>query len=655
MSYISFVKGQLINLEFSLGRELVRSNRSGGYSSTTIAGCNTRKYHGLLVVPQPWFDHDNHVLLSSIDETIIQHDEQFNFGVRMYPNGVFDPRGHKYLREFYAEPIPRLIYRVGGVVLSKEMIFAENESRILIKYTLLDAHSRTILRLKPFLAFRNVHQLSKANINLNNKFEDAQNGKSWQLYSGYSRLYFQLSKECEYTHIPDWYYNVEYIREKERGFPSHEDLFVPGFFEVELKKGESVIVSAGLEEKQPTTFNRQFSAESNKRTPRNNFENCLINSAEQFIVRDKKKAEIMAGFPWFGTWGRDTFIALPGLTLLRGAEADFKAVIDTALSNMQGPLFPNIGHNNKPDYSSVDAPLWFFWSMQQYTILKGNHSEIWKTYKKKFQLILNGYKQGTDFNIKMNDNGLIYAGGTGMALTWMDVVSNGKPVTPRTGLAVEINALWYNAVCFAVELAGKAGDKAFVNEWKSWPEKIKTSFVATFWDSTKGYLADYVNDTEVNWTVRPNMLFAVSLPYSPLNDDMQIQVLNKVKSELLTERGLRSLTPTDENYVGNLTGNQLERDQAYHQGTVFPWLIGPFCEAWLKLHGKSGVSLVDEIYHGFESTLLEAGIGNISEVYDGNPPHDPRGGISQAWNVAALLTVRKMLDDMSENTNNSIK
>jgi len=426
-------------------------------------------------------------------------------------------------------------------------------------------------------------------------------------------------------------------------------LFVPGFFEVSLKKGESIIVSAGLEEKMPNTFRRLFASESSKRTPRNNFENCLINSAEQFIVKNKKKTEIMAGFPWFGTWGRDTFIALPGITLLRNADADFKVVIDTALNNMQGPLFPNIGHDNKSDYSSADAPLWFFWSMQQYTILRGQQNEIWKSYKKKFQLILQGYKQGTDFNIKMQENGLIYAGGTGMALTWMDVICQGKPVTPRTGLAVEINALWYNAICFALELAEKAGDKAFLNEWKAWPEKIKAAFVETFWNSKKGYLADCVDGDNIDWTVRPNMLFAVSFPYSPLDDDIQNKVLNKVKSELLTERGLRSLSPTDVNYNGELTGNQLERDRAYHQGTVFPWLISPFCAAWLKLHGKSGVSLVEEIYHGFEPALLEAGIGNISEVYDGDPPHDPRGGISQAWNVAALMTIKKMLDDMNDN------
>ncbi len=650
MSYISFIKSQLVNLEFALDRELVRSNRSGGYASTTIAGCNTRKYHGLLVVPQPWFDHDNHVLLSSVDETIIQHNEQFNFGVRMYPNGVYNPKGHKYLREFTTEPIPKLIYRVGGVVLSKEIIFAENESRVLLRYTLIDAHSRTLLRLKPFLAFRNVHQLSKANIDLNNKYEDIENGKSWQMYGGYSRLFFQLSKKSEYTHCPDWYYDVVYIREQERGFSAQEDLFVPGFFEVELKKGESVVVSAGLEASKPSAFNRRFTIESEKRTPRNNFENCLINSAEQFIVRGKKRAEIMAGFPWFGTWGRDTFIALPGITLLRNAESDFKAVIDTALSAMRGPLFPNIDKDNKSDFSSADAPLWFFWSMQQYARYKGETNDIWKQYKKKFETILQGFRQGTDFNIHMAENSLIYAGGTGMALTWMDVVSHGKPVTARSGYAVEINALWYNAVCFALEMANKAGDKAFVKEWAPFPNQIKKAFIETFWNDKQGYLADYVFENRQNWAVRPNMLFAVALDYSPLSDDMQNKVLNKVRAELLTERGIRSLSPKDPAYHGVMVGNQEERDQAYHQGTAFPWLLAPFCTAWIRLHGKGGISFVEEIYRSFEPVMFEAGIGNISEVYDGDPPHDPHGGISQAWNVAALLTMRSLLVDASNDS-----
>jgi predicted glycogen debranching enzyme len=644
MSYISFEKTQLINLQFALSRELLRANRSGAYSSTTIAGCNTRKSHGLLVVPQPWLDHNNHVLLSSIDETIIQHNEEFNFGVRMYPNGTYNPKGHKYLRSFTAEPIPKITYRVGGVVLTKEILFAVNEPRIMIRYTLEEAHSKTTLRLKPFLAFRNVHQLTRANIDANIKYEPCQKGVSWQMYNGYSRVHFQISKDTEYTHVPDWYYNIEYLREKELGLPHQEDLFVPGFFELDLKKGESIIVSAGLDEIKPETLNRLFNSEIKKRIPRNNFENCLLNSAEQFLVKSKNKTEIMAGFPWFGTWGRDTFIALPGVTLSRGDETSFKAVIDTMISTMKGPLFPNIGKNNQPDYESVDSPLWFFWCLQQYSLLKNNHVEIWKKYKKVLLTILEGYREGTDYNIKMLENGLITAGGPGMALTWMDVFNNGKPITPRSGMAVEVNALWYNSVCYALELAESAGDNYFVNEWKFWPEIIKTSFIETFWDEKKKYLADFVFEDVKDWTIRPNMLLAASLPFSPLSEEMKNAVLKRVKSELLTERGLRSLTPTHPLYKGVYAGNQTERHLAYHQGSVFPWLTSHFCEAWLNLHGKSGLSLVEEIYANFEPAIFEGGLGSVSEIFDGDPPHESRGGISQAWSISALIRIKELIE-----------
>lgn len=651
MSYISFEKSQLINLEFSLSRELLRSNRSGAYSSTTIAGCNTRKYHGLLVVPQPWLDHNNHVLLSSIDETIIQHKEEFNFGLRMYPNNVHNPKGHKYLRAFTAEPIPKITYRVGGVVLSKEMLFTQNESRIIIKYTLEDAHSQTILRLKPFLAFRNVHQLSKANIDANNRYEAHANGISWQMYHGYSRLYIQLSKDNEYTHVPDWYYNIEYVRDRELGLPYQEDLYAPGFFEVEIKKGESIYVSAGLDEVKPESLKRYYNTEVARRVPRDNFENCLINAAEQFLVKTKGRTEIMAGFPWFGTWGRDTFIGLPGITLSRGDETNFKAVLDTMIATMRGPLFPNIGRNNQPDYESVDAPLWFFWCLQQFALHSGQKTSIWKKYKKPMLTVLEGYKQGTDYNIKMLDNGLIYAGAKGLALTWMDVFTNGKPVTPRTGLAVEVNALWYNAVCFALELAAEAKDKKFLSEWSHIPELMKGAFNEIFWNDKKAYLADVAEGDWLDWTIRPNMLLAVSLPYTMLDEEKQNAVLTKIKANLLTERGLRTLSPTDANYKGVLIGSQTERDQAYHQGTVFPWLFAHFAEAWLRLHGKSGLSLIEELYAGFEPAMLEAGLGTISEVFDGDPPHESRGAISQAWSVAALINIKRLIDQYKTNKN----
>lgn len=638
MSYIFFEKSQLVNLEFALQHELLRSNRAGGYSSTTIAGCNTRKYHGLLVVPQPWLDQDNHVLLSALDESIIQHNEAFNFGLRMYPNGNYEPKGHKYLREFTADPIPKLTYRVGGVVLTKEMLFAEADSRILIKYSLLEAHSKTTLRLKPFLAFRNVHELTRANHDANTRYEAIKNGARWQMYQGYSPLYFQLSKANEYTHVPDWYFNVEYIREKERGFDYQEDLFAPGFFEIPLKKGESVIVSAGLEEKEPERFKQQFSAEIKKRTPRNSYENCLNNAAEQFIVKSTSKTALMAGFPWFGTWGRDTFIALPGITLTRGDEKSFKAVIDTMIQSMQGPLFPNFNRRNPEAFAAVDAPLWFFWTLQQYHSISGkSKSAIWKTYGSTLSKILDHYRQGTVYNIHMLENGLIYAGENDHALTWMDVISHGKAITPRDGLAIEVNALWYNAIEMALDFAKAAGDKNFIDSYESLPEKIKHSFKEVFWDKENSRMADVVKDNQKDYSVRPNMLFAVSLPYSPLDDETKAFVLNTVRSELLTPRGIRSLSPKNPKYKGLLWGNQDERDHAYHQGTAFPWLIDHFAEAWLKLYGNSAIPFIEELFHNFEEVMFEGGLGSVSEVYDGDPPHEGRGAISQAWSVAALL------------------
>ena len=318
MSYINFDKNQLVNLEYSLSRELLRSNRAGSYASSTIVNCNTRKYHGILVVPQPGIDNENHVLISSLDETVIQREAEFNLGIHKYPGGIFNPKGHKYIRDFTTDPFPKLTYRVGGVLLTKEMVFIHNEDRMIIKYTLEDAHSPTKIRIKPFLAFRNVHHLSKENIFADKKFEKVSGGIKVRMYHGYSELFLQISKENEYIHAPDWYYNIIYQEELERGYEYMEDLYVPGFFEFEIKKGESVYLSAGTSEMIPSGIRKAFNAEQKMRVPRDNFENCLINAAQQFIVNRGNKTEIIAGFPWFGRWGRDTFIALPGLTMVNG-------------------------------------------------------------------------------------------------------------------------------------------------------------------------------------------------------------------------------------------------------------------------------------------------------------------------------------------------
>jgi len=644
MAYINFEKEQLINLNFSLDREFLRSNRAGSFASSTVIFCNTRKYHGMLICPLEYLDGEKHVLLSSLDETIIQHEKEFHIGSRKYPE-EYHPLGHKYLKEFNAEPIPTHIYRVGGVVLKKEIILAQEEQRILFKYTLLEAHSKTRIRFQPYLAFRQIHKLSKANMDANTKYDKVQNGVKVKLYNGYPFLYLQTNKKAEYIHAPDWYYNIEYIEEKKRGYECTEDLMAIGFFEMSLKKGESIIFSAGTSEIEPSKMKIRFNAELKKRTPRDSFENNLENSAQQFVVKNNNDFHIVAGFPWFGVWGRDSFIALSGLSLARKDYKTIKNVLITMSKELRNGLFPNMGLGESADVNSVDAPLWFIWAIQKYVYQINSFAGIWKTFGKKIIEILSAYKKGTHYGIKMCDNSLIYAGIKGKALTWMDAIVDGKAVTPRIGYDVEINALWYNAVNFALEAAKKSRDKEFVDQWSEYPDKIKESFMEIFWNEEKGYLADYVDENGPNWDVRPNQVIAASMPFSILTPAYAQKMLKVVENELLTPKGLRTLSPKNIAYKGRYEGDQKQRDAAYHQGTVWPWLVGHFVEAYLKIHGKSGIRFAERIYNNFEEDMFEGGLGTISEIYDGDPPHKHRGAISQAWSVAEVLRIKCLIDE----------
>ncbi len=633
MSYIHFDKTQLINLNYSLDREIIRTNRSGTYTSTTIIGCNTRKYHGLLVVPQPQIDAQNHVMLSTVHETVIQHGASFNLGISKFP-GNYSPRGHKYLEDFDSEPIPKLTYRVGGVLLQKELILDTNRDRLMIKYTLLEAHSPTKIRIAPFLAFRGYHDLSKANTIINKKFEKVPHGAMFRLYEVYDPLYLQLNKKCEFVPAPDWYYNIEYIQERERGYDYQEDLYVPGYFEFEIKKGESVIFSAGLTEADPKTRQAAFDKEIARRTPRNNFENCLKNSAAQFIRLRDGDTRVIAGYPWFGWWGRDTFVASPGLTLAVGENQTFLDIMDTMSKDLHGALFPNVGSGVMSNMNSMDAPLWYFWSLQQYIFFTGDTKTVKDRYLSKLKGIIDGYRAGTDFNIHALDNGLIYGGQEGIALTWMDAVTPNGPVTPRTGCPVEIQALWYNALCFYYELTKD-------EEIATFAAVVRESFEREFWSSEYGYLADVVDGQETDWSIRPNMVFATSLPYTMLSENQNDMILEIVKSKLLTTRGLRSLSPDDPGYKGYYFGNQINRDLAYHNGTVWAWPLGHFVEGYVKLHGKSALNFVQKIIKEFDGVMTQYGIGTVAEIYDGDPPHRPKGAVSQAWSVAELL---RMMD-----------
>jgi predicted glycogen debranching enzyme len=645
MSYIKFDKSQVVNLEYSLAREVLRTNRAGSYTSTTIVDCNTRKYHGLLVCPVDQLGGDRFVLLSSLDITILNNDKSFNIGIRKYGGDYFSPKGHKYIEDFESDT--SRIYRVGGVILKQERLLVHYEEQFLIRFTILEASEPMRIQLRPFLAFRNVHQLTHANLFADRTVEKIENGVRARMYDGFPYLNMQFSTRAEFIPVPDWYLGVEYIEEQRRGYDYQEDLFTPGFFEFKAKAGDIIVFSASTKEEKTAGLKTKFTKSTSVKIPRDSFRNCLRNAAQQFVEKRGGNTFIIAGYPWFGSWGRDTFISLPGIALARHKLQLYRQVLNTQVGRIKDGLFPNMGDAN-PAFNSIDAPLWFFWSLQQY-ILQGG-TDCWERYGEAAKSILNAFRYGTAFNIHMRDNGLIYADAPGKALTWMDAVVNGIPVTQRRGYAVEINALWYNAVNFAVEMATAAKDRKFVKEYDKLPLTIKTSFLDLFWNEDKGYLADYVNDDEgKNFFVRPNMVIAVSLPYSMLEKDQMKKILDVADKELVTVRGLRTLSPSNSLYKGVCAGNQEKRDNAYHQGTVWPWLLGPFCEGWLRVHGKSGVQKVKKLIFGLEEVMSEHGITTISEIYDGDPPHAPRGAISQAWSVGEVLRIIDLLETQYAN------
>lgn len=638
MSYLKFDKTVMINLEESLTREILRTNRTGAYHCTTVVDCNTRKYHGLLVMPVPELDDDNHVLLSSLDETVIQHGAEFNLGLHKYQGDNFSPKGHKYIREFSCDTVPRTLYRVGGVILSKEKVFSLYENRIMIKYTLEDAHSPTTLRFRPFLAFRSVNALTQENGNVNRSFEEVPNGIKTCMYAGYPDLYMQFNKAAKFVFEPYWYNGIEYTKEQERGYPYKEDLYVPGYFEVPIKKGESIIFSAGDTAVNTRRLKSYYETEVAARTPRTSFFNCLKNSAQQFYFRPKENdAYLLAGYPWFKVRARDLFVSVPGCSLSISDPVRFEKILATAMPAIRnfmatGAFDPVIREIDEPD-----VMLWAIWAIQQYAKSQGIEKAR-ALYADFVAEIIEYIRQQKHPLLKVTENGLVFADGKDKAITWMNSTSGGHPVVPRSGYIVEFNALWYNALCFFAEIDGeKAGaeiDNLIHSIDKSFPEVFVNGY---------NYLFDYVNGAYVDWSVRPNMIFAVAFDYSPLSRMQKRAVVDIVTKELLTPKGLRSLSPKSEGYKPYYVGSQAERDWAYHQGTAWPWLFGAYLEAYLRVFGKSGVSFVERMLISMEEEMSLHCVGTIPELFDGNPPFTGRGAISFAMNVAAILRVVDLL------------
>ena len=646
MSYLRLEKAVMTNLQESLRRELLRTNRSGAYSSSTLVDCNTRKYHGLLVVPVPELDDENHVLLSSLDCTVIQHGAEFNLGLHKYQGNNFSPNGHKYIREFDASLVPTTTYRVGGVILKKEVIFQHYEDRILIRYTLVEAHSATTLRFRPFLAFRSVRQFTHENMTASREYHEIDGGIKTCMYAGYPDLYMQFSKKNEFVFQPDWYRGVEYPKEQERGYASNEDLYVPGYFEMPIKKGESIVFSGSTSQIKSSSLKKLFDEEVADRKPRDNFYHCLVTAAHQFHNRQPNDDRyLLAGYPWFKARARDTFIALPGLTLAIGEIDYFEMVMKTSEKALREFMDDKPISGKIYEIEQPDVPLWAIWAIQQYAKEVGR-DKCFEMYGKLIQDIVKFILDGKHPNLRLDDNGLLYSNGRNKAVTWMNSTANGKPVVPRSGYIVEFNALWYNALKFCASMAAEKGDAKGAEQLETLAVTVKQSFVETFVNEY-GYLLDYVDGNMMDWSVRPNMIFAVALDYSPLSQDQMKSVVDICTRELLTPKGLRSLSPKSGGYNPIYVGPQTQRDYAYHQGTAWPWLGGFYMEACLKLYKRSRLSFIERQLVGYEDEMDYHAIGTISELFDGNPPFHGRGAMSFAMNVAEILRTLKLIDKYS--------
>lgn len=644
MAFLKFNKNELVNLAYSLKREVICANKTGAYCNTSIVSCNTRRYHGLLAVTLDRFGGDHYMLLSALDESLVINGKQFNLGIHCYGD-IYEPRGHKYVVDFDENPVPNITYQVGEVTFRKSLILALDKDQVLIKYELLKAPSPVTLIVKPYLAFRNVHDLTVRNDQANTGFTEIQGGVSFRMYPNFPDLNLQLSdSKAEWKSLPCWNNRITYSDEYRRGYDCTEDLFTPGVFTMKLSNGGSVVFSASTTEVNPSGLKRQFGFYLAKLPEVTGYHDQLKRCADWLITRHNGVAMINAGLSWLKTGLlRETLIALPGLTLNgAGDPALFEEILDNLIAAEQERLTRRT--------TQVEAPLYMAVTLQQYIDYGANPAKVWKKYGSTIKMILDSYLPGRRKEVTMHPSGLLWAQMDGVALSWMNAYINGRAVTERAGYQIETNAFWYNAICFAIEMEKLYGLKKgdFIKKWEPVRDMVQSSFRSTFVDPESGRLADYVDASGRNMDVRPNQLYAIWVKYSPLEEDMAPAVLNVIDGELVTARGIRTLSPRDSKYRGVYEGAQIERDLAYHQGCTRPFLLHPYIEMSLKVKGPSFVKRAEWLIEGFWADLSKHGVGAFSELYDGDPPHEPHGAISSSLSTAALLAVVDIIEKYKE-------
>ena len=635
MAFLKFNKSELVNLEYSLKREILAANDSGAYCNTSIVACNTRRYHGLLAVPVDELGGGKYMLLSALDESLTLRGKQFNLGIHCYGD-TYDPKGHKYIIDFDANPVPVITYKVGGILFTKTIMMVPDNDQVLIKYELLEAPSKLTLSLKPFLAFRSVHSLTSQNAEAYTGYDEIESGVAFRLYNGFPYLNMQVSGQPTFKSQPYWYSGVTYSDEYRRGFDCREDLFVPGTFSLEMKPGDTVVFSASVNEINPKGLKKKFTDTLKKMDVIEDYEDLLAHNAELFKVHHNGKSRINAGFSWLETGLlRETVASLPGLTLYANGDCEeFERILDTLIEDENERLF----HRT----TQCEAPLRLTETIQQYIRFCGKERQVWKKYGETLKGIIESYAPGQRKEIAMHPNGLLWAQMDGVALSWMNAYVYGQPVTERAGYQVETNAYWYNALCFAIDMENKYGakkDNAFVARWTPIRDMVKANFQPMFWREDWGYLVDFVGNGPVSQAVRPNMLIPAYLEYCPVDDEVISEIVMTINDELLTRRGLRSLSPRNEAYRGVYEGSQIDRDLAYHQGCAFPDLLAPYIDLCFRMMGSTFYGRAKYLVEGFFEDISKHGVGAFSELYDGDPPHEPHGAIASAMSTAALLQI----------------
>ena len=581
-------------------------------------------------------------MLSSLDESIIVEGKRFNLGIHCYGE-VYEPRGHKYVVDFEADPVTSITYKIGNIVIRKSLILCPEEDRLFIKYELLEGPSQVTVSLRPLLAFRNIHELTHANPDANPQGKPCVNGQSFRLYESYPDLYIQLSDAKEkFVDEAYWNYGVTYSDEYRRGFDCKEDLLSPGYFEVKLRKGRSFIVSVSTSEADPKTFAPTFKMLARQSGEISDAHQQLLHCADTLITHHNGIRKIQAGYSWlYAGLLRETLISLPGLTLCAGKADEFEEILDNLIADNYQRLTSRT--------TQVEAPLYMAVVLQYYIDHGADAKKVWKKYGKIQKEILESYLPGVRREVTMHPNGLLWAQMDGVALSWMNAYINGRAVTERAGYQVETNALWYNAICFALEMEKRrGGDKAFVAKWTPIAQLVKDNYTKVFFNERLGYLADYVDDNGQNMEVRPNQLCAIWVKHSPVEEELAPMVLRVIDRELITARGLRTLSPRDAKYRGVYEGSQLDRDLAYHQGSTRPFLLAPYIDTCFRVKGPAFLKRAQWLVEGFYEDLNKHGVGAFAELYDGDPPFEPHGAVSSAMSTSALLVVDELLKQYKE-------